>query len=285
MIRGAMKLVVVSGLLVLAIFAGQKIYSDHGLAPAISFALLLACLWLIFGMLVAPRTGAVIVNVLGGYRSVGPGIQILFRLFEWVDQMVGLEKFDIPFLANPDTARRDVVPMRVVIGCETHIDYLFEYTRFNDKKDQRETAIRERVEALLTVYIRQYFSRDAVYKDLPKISKGLLEKLRSERVEGVSLEEYYGIKVNYITIPEITLPEKLRDAELLPEIEQEKGRALSVSVRNLKREAKKLMKEDKSLTFKQAVGIVGARDGTVPTEVKVYDIGPNLDKRLPKRVF
>ncbi|MDO8467144.1 MAG: hypothetical protein Q7S83_03350 [bacterium] len=232
-------------------------------------------------IVVRPRTGMVLANLSGGHRSVGPGLQFIFRFFEWPDVSVSLDKFEIQFHFRPDTASRDVVPMQVVVGCEVSVPYLFEYARFRSA-EERNMAVQKRTEDFLTSLVHCYQDPDGVYQDRNEIALKLQILFKRSVAGEPSFEEYYGVKVNYAFLSEIAPLQIIQDAAALKRVNQEKVAALKVMMRGYEKEAKRILKRNPDMTELQATELLMAESGSAPRTVHQIEAGATLSKVINK---
>ncbi len=258
-------------------FAIGKIAADAGIWVAVEAVLVLVSSCAFFALISPPRHGVSIANALGGQRAVGPGLHFLGWPGEWKDKVVELIKLEIHILAHPDTAGRDVASVRVVVGCEPSVPYLPEYLRWFES-DKREAAVKSRIEGLLTKLGHLCGSFDAIYAGGDDISAKLMLLFQNDTAGGMSLEEYYGLKVNYIFLSDITPPEIVRNAAALKRVAEEQVKMLRIKMQGYEEEIDRMVAKDPGSSRHRALEFLMSETGTIPQKkIKYeYEAGPEL---------
>lgn len=276
----ALKTLLVMTVLSAGAFTIGSVAQTAGVVVAVEVFLFLASSYAIFCLISPPRHGACLANLAGGYRAVGPGVHLLGCPGEWVDRVVDLRKFEITFIAKPDTAGRDAAAMRVVVGCEPSVPYLPEYIRFEEA--ERKYAVQSRIEGLLTRLGHLCGSFDAIYAGGADISAKIMLLYKNDSAGGMSLEEYYGLKVNYVIFPDITGPQIVRDAAALKWVAEEDVKTLQIKVRGYEDQIDVMVANEPSLSRSQARDTLLAITGAIPqtTLNRRIETGPELAKTI-----
>ncbi len=250
------------------------------------FAGLLACVvpaavWWALLARIPPRHGAVVCNWWGGYREIGAGLSLVWWPVEWVDAIRPLDKADRTFYVKAETRQGDPLIVKISVGLVTRLAHLNESLLFGSS-DERFKAAQGRLESLVTYLISRCDTYRDVYAGSAGIQDGLLSFFKTEQAGGQSLEAYYAVYLSYVTMSDISLRNGLEEAVTLPRIQEERGRALRIAMKDYRRETKLLSRDNPGLDKNQVLQLLMTHNGVIPQEIKVnrVEIGGDVVKEL-----
>lgn len=220
--------------------------------------------------------------------SRGSGLGFLFQPFgipiESVVREDEIARTPMEFEMTAETSERDAVTMKIVIEAETKADSLVNHNKMDDAK--REKGIKDRVEGVMTAEVYKYNKRDDVYKMKEPIEGDALRAVRAMKIGELSLEEYFGKKINSIAVADIIQPKGIVEAEQEREKAEEVAKADLVRTEafnkrvDLHQVGHPSVKGGGKLTRPQAVAVELLLSGKSKKEERVIEIGPNLQHSL-----
>lgn len=221
----------------------------------------------------------VVIAILGiPWRSKGAGPGFIWRPFgiplERVVREVKIERIPLSFLASLNAKNRDTVPGEIGMHYEIDFSCLLNYFKMDPKK--REEAIKKKVIEMANVATYKRKDRDKVFKDFEKIGKEVTAAFRKESEDGMSLEEYFGIKLVSIFLSDIEPPKAVVEAEQQKEIEEERRAAARIKADSIKERAEDRMKLDPKLSLQKAIEQIHIEDGIVTKKINEIGVDDNL---------
>ncbi len=215
------------------------------------------------------------------WRSRGEGFGPVFRPFlipiEYVTREEQIERFSQAFSINAETAERDGVPLNGNGSFTKKASALQNF--FKMDPGQRKSGLEQWMKYFVTLEAQKLLKRDQVHADVKGIGERVTVAMKTAKVGGVLLEDYFGITVDVVVISDPEQSPGLRAAEEKKEVAQEEAKAKTIELENFNERVNSLQtatpKGQKKLSRQKAVDTVLLIDKKITKEEKSIDIGKN----------
>lgn len=230
--------------------------------------------------IIPPYEGFIIARFGKPVRTIGPGLRWAWWLIEKPVSGTYLEKQNMSFEAEFETAANEPVRLSVVFEYEPVVSRLIQFLSFERKEIPQ--LLMDRVKSIFSILVRTYPNRTSVLNNIGKIADD------AKVAFGPDLEEYYGIKFLMVVIIDPVLPEVLREAIVQGEAVVVLNQNRRLEIENLQALAKSLVEDAKAqgvpLDYATALNVLQIQFGKASKDIKEIKLEGSVAEFLAKAI-